>query len=466
MLVMKFGGTSVGSGSAILHVAAVILDHQHRHPFVVTSAMSGVTDTLLRLADSEAAGNVAAAWEQVRALREHHIAAAGAIDPDSSWHRLHRVLEDLEAVVRQAPAREKVGSRASAARRDRIAAFGELLAVTLVAGALEKHGAAAVACLGPLILTDDRFGEAAPQMEGTAEAARQLLALVGPAIPVTAGFIGCTRDGQVTTLGRGGSDYSATLLAGAVSAEACWIYTDVDGVFSADPRIVPEARVLPHISAATAGRLSFCGAQVLHPRSVAPAARAGIELRVRNTFRPQHNGTLIAGGRPDTEALLGHPLAVVGRRNLASVGLVGSGLAEIPHVFGRLCRVITEAGAEIIQTTHPVPGHDPEVIVDDAYVGEIESRLAHEFSGEWRASLIHAFTVRGGLAQLCLLGDDLHASTLASTQRSLAEAEVEWLQQTASADAICFIVEEILLDRAIRCLHQDMIVGARAPLAS
>ena len=273
-------------------------------------------------------------------------------------------------------------------------------------------------------------------------------------------------DGRVTTLGRGGSDYSATLLANAVSAEACWIYTDVDGVYSADPRIVPDAQVLSRISAATASRLSYCGARVLHPRSVAPAARSGIELRVRNTFRPQHAGTLIQGGQADVPAVAEHPLAVVGRRHLTSIGLVGSGLAQIPHAFGRLCRVVTDAGAEIIQATHPVPGHDPEVIVDAAYVGKIVPRLETEFAGERHLGLIAAFSSRDGLAQLCLIGDELHVSTLAASQRSLAEAEIGWLHQTASADAACFIVEEWQLDRAVRCLHQEMISSARTPIAS
>jgi aspartate kinase len=462
MLVMKFGGTSVGSGSAILHVAGIILDHQHRHPLVVTSAMSGVTDTLLRLAESKSAGNATGALEQLAGLRERHLAAAHAIDSGSTWTDLHRVLGDLEISV-AAPSTEPV---LSISERDGIAAFGELLAVTLVTGALEKRGGAAVACLEPIILTNDLFGEAAPDLEATAEAAKRLLHHVGAAIPVTAGFIGCTRDGRVTTLGRGGSDYSATLLADAVSAEACWIYTDVDGVFSADPGVVPEAQVLSRISAATAGRLSYCGARVLHPRSVAPAARSGIELRVRNTFHPQHAGTLIQSKPLDVPALRGHPLVVVGRRNLTAIGLVGSGLAEIPQAFGRLCRVVTEAGAEIIQATHPVPGHDPEVIVDSAYIREIESRLAKEFAGERHRGLVTGFSAREGLAQLYLLGDELHASTLAGSQRSLAEAEIGWLHQTASAEAVCFIVEENQLDRAVRCLHQDMIVAARTRIAS
>ena len=462
MLVMKFGGTSVGSGSAILNVAAIILDHQHRQPLIVTSAMSGVTDALLQVAESLAARNAAAALDQVEALRVRHLRAAHAINPDSGWKLLHRVLGDLVAAV-AAPSYEQPGSFAE---RDRIASFGELLAVTLVVGALEQRGGAAVACLKPIILTNDQFGEAAPELEATAEAAMRFLQDVGEAIPVTAGFIGSTRDGRVTTLGRGGSDYSATLLADAVSAEACWIFTDVDGVYSADPRIVPEAHVLTRISAATAGRLSYCGARVLHPRSVAPAARSGIELRVRNTFRPQHAGTLIEGDQTDAPALRGHPLAVVGRRNLTSIGLVGRGLAEIPHAFGRLCRVVTDAGAEIIQATHPVPGHDPEVIVDGAYVHEIEPRLAKEFAGERRLGHITAFSARGGLAQLCLFGDELHVSTLAASQRSLADAEIGWLHQTASADAVCFIVEEQDLDQAIRCVHQNMIIAARAPMAS
>jgi aspartokinase len=127
---------------------------------------------------------------------------------------------------------------------------------------------------------------------------------------------------------------------------------------------------------------------------------------------------------------------------------------------------VTDSGAEIIQASHPVPGHDPEVIVDMRYIGEIESRLAKEFAGEQQLGLIAGFSAREGLAQLCLLGDALHASTLAASQRSLEDAGIEWLHQTASADAVCFIVAESQLDRAVRCLHQDMITDSRARVAS
>jgi aspartate kinase len=452
---MKFGGTSVTSAESIGRVAAIIREHRERRPVVVTSAMAGVTDALLLLADSAAAGDRAGSASQLRLLRQRHLLAAAGIAPDSDWLRLKDTLEGL-----QGAADELVAAGApSAAWRDRIASFGELLAVTLLTGALEALEVEALPWLEPVIVTDDRFGDAAPNLPATAAAAECLGRRAADATVVTPGFIGRTPDGRITTLGRGGSDYSATLLAAALGSEACWIYTDVDGIFSADPRLVPDAVALHHISTATAGRLSYCGARVLHPRSVAPAARHGFELRVRNTFAPASPGTLIQSAAKSGEAARGQVQVVVGRGNLCAVGLSGAGLPEVQQAFSRLCRAVGDTGADIIQVAHPVVGHDLAVLVDGAHAEAIEPVLSVEFAREQRLGLIDAIWLRRELGLVSLIGDDLPAAVLTRTQEVLADERVECRYQVASPEVVSFLISELMLPRAISRIHRELVAS-------
>jgi aspartate kinase len=464
MIVLKFGGTSVGTGERMLHVARIIQAQRERRPVVVTSAMSGVTDSLLALAAAAARGERAACDRGLAALRERHLDAARIINPDADWRALSSQLEALGAEVAQVLERRD----GSAAARDALAARGELLAVTLLAGALQALGSPVLAWEAPVIATDDHFGDATPRIAATRTAARRALAWasgrpwdacagmadISTTILVTPGFIGRTDDGRLTTLGRGGSDYAATLLAAALDAEACWIYTDVDGVFTADPRLVADAEVLPRISAAAAGRLSSCGAKVLHPRTVAPAARQAIELRVRNTFRPEQPGTVIdtssAGSRPG-------PQALAGRRGLCAVGVVGAGVAEIPALFGRLCAATLDVQGEIVQSAHPVVGHDPWAIVDAAHVDAIAERLEREFAQERAQGLIEGIAVRRDLALCTLVGARLGHTHLDRAQRALAAEHIAPVGLSACPDALSFIIPETALGRAMIRLHDAII---------
>ena len=476
MLIMKFGGTSVATAERILHVARIVQAQRARHPVVVTSALSGVTDSLLALADAAARRERAACGRIVEELSERHMDAAREINPHADWSALETRLAGLGAATEDALANRD----GSAATRDALAGSGELLAVVLVAGALRTLGEPALAWEAPFVVTDDHFGEASPLIEPTrgealraraqADAARlpspnncsdeaRLARPAGEdptAILVTPGFIGRTRDGRPTTLGRGGSDYSATLLAAALNAEACWIYTDVDGVYSADPRIVPDAAVLPCISAAAAGRLAYCGAKVLHPRAVAPAARAGFELRVRNSFRPEHPGTLI-GVRGEGSCGHSKAQAVAGRRGLCAVGVAGAGTAEIHGLFARLCAAILAAGGEIVEAAHPVAGHDPRAIVDAARADAIVERLRRELAAERAQGLIEDIAVQRDLALCAVLGANLGHAQLVQAQRALAAEHIAPISQSASPDALSFIIHETALDRAIVRLHDEVI---------
>lgn len=445
MLVMKFGGTSVGFGECILHVAGIVLAHKEQQPVVVTSAMSGVTDALLALVRAAALGDAAACESQLAALVTRHHLAAKTINPEADWSVLHHKLEALGAAVHEMRRRRD----GSAAASDTLLSWGERLAVVLVAGALETLGQPALAWDAPLIATNDHARPAAGPTRALAEAA---LHEAGKRVLVGPGFIAQMPDGRVTTLGRGGSDYSATLLAAALCADACWIYTDVDGLLSADPRIVEDARILPAVSPQMAGRLSYSGAKVLHPQSVAPVARQGIPLRVRNTFRPEHPGTLIAA-----EARATASQAITGRRSLAAIIFSGDGLPEVPHLFGRMCQAMIGSGIEIVLSVHPGTGYDPQIIVNAAQAPAALANVMQEFAAELAQGQISSISVCDGLALCTLIGEELDSSVLTEVQRTLAAEGMAPLVQTASPAALSFVLCERELERAIRSIHREVI---------
>lgn len=450
MLVMKFGGTSVGSGERILHVARVILAHLDQQPVVVTSAMSGVTDALLALASAASAGDTAACEAQLAALVSRHDAAARTIDQEADWKDLHQKLDALHSSVEAVLAKQDHSSAVC----DMIVSWGERLAVVLVAGALRSLGQPALAWDLPVVGTDEH---ARPLAETTRQLAGEALSQAGDALLVAPGFIAQMPDGRITTLGRGGSDYSATLLAAALQAGGCWIYTDVDGVLSADPRIVQEAQILPFVSPQTAGRLSYSGAKVLHPQSVAPVARLGIPLRVRNTFRPDHPGTLIASLQGEQRAA---SRAITGRRSLAAIVFTGDGLPEVPHFFGRMCQAMTSVGIEIILSVHPGTGYDPQILVNKVHAPVALERLSQEFALERAQGLVSSISIHDGLALCTLIAEQIDHQALAQVQRTLAAEDLVPLVQTAFPCALSFVLHERELDRAIRSIHREVIEPA------
>jgi aspartate kinase len=308
-LVIKFGGTSVGGGAEFVRAAAIAAEAAKERPVaVVVSAMGGTTDTLLGYARMSSGwvrqtlmqktheGSVA---ELRRSLAERHLLAAReAVDPERLPEvegRIVDLLGELEEAI-EAP------SENLKARRDEIAVYGERLSAEILAGAVGKQGAPAAAASADPIATDGNFGEAEVDATSTRERAVRYVAplLERGLVAVVPGYVGRSPGGKPTTLGRGGSDLSATVLGRALGSEEVWIMSDVDGVLDADPRLVPGASLMPRLSYREAGVFAGLGAKVLHPRTMEPAEEAGIEVYVRNTFAPDGAGTHVTGFEPGT----------------------------------------------------------------------------------------------------------------------------------------------------------------------
>ena len=304
MIVCKFGGTSVGDAQAIARTAAIIASRRERQPIVVVSALGGTTNTLLQIAEQSAKGQLIGALSAVEGLRDRHLAQTEALlgdDPVAAADVAGELSAMFDELAALAEALKTLGDLTPRSL-DAIASLGEQLSSVLVAAAFQRHGLSAEHVdARQVMITDSQFTRAEPQPEAIAEAAQRIVMPIVRAgkIPVMGGFIGSALGtGVTTTLGRGGSDYSASLVGAALQAEAIEIWTDVDGMLTADPRVVPGAQLIERIGFDEASELASFGAKVLHPNTIAPAVMRGIPVWVLNSGRPQGTGTLITFDSP------------------------------------------------------------------------------------------------------------------------------------------------------------------------
>lgn len=386
-LVMKFGGTSIGSITAMQQAVKIICDSHVEWPrmVVVTSALSGVTNLLIDSATRAARGDMSLYHQAVSELTHRHqeLIEQMILNPARKHQMLWEVKHLIADFSNLCQAINVLGE-ASPRALDTVAALGEKLSVRILASAVESCGLPAEYIESThLIVTDDKFQNALPDMEATTGRTRQALLpmLDAERLPVVTGYIGATTSGATTTLGRGGSDYSASILAVALEAKEVWIWTDVDGVMSADPRIVPEARTIPLLSYREVAEMAHFGAKVLHPKSIHPVIEAGIALRVCNTFNP---------GGPDTHLVansynerMGMIRAIASIRGLQLVTISGRGMLGVPGVAGRIFSAVATTGVSvplIIESTSeqaicfPAPKELVPAVIDT-----LHTHLRHDF---------------------------------------------------------------------------------------
>ncbi len=348
---MKFGGTSMGTHDAIAQVARIITEHaaQGHRILTVVSAMSGVTDMLLQAASASAAGDEGTHFIMVETLRKRHHETADELVRDEKiktalFDDLDSLLEGLNALCHSIAVLREITPRGM----DLIASFGERLSARLLAAHLRDLGQDSIAIdASELIVTDDNFQDAVPIMDETRKRVQEYLVpcLESGMLPIVTGFIGATRKGIITTLGRGGSDYSGAILGAALDTDHLWIYTDVDGIMTADPRVAPTARVIPVLSYGEVGELAYFGAKVLHPKTVQPMIDRGSPVRVRNTFNPTHTGTLI---QPQSEITAGAVKAVTAIKDVSLISVEGRGMVGVPGIAGRTFMAVARANASML----------------------------------------------------------------------------------------------------------------------
>ncbi len=441
--ILKFGGSSVGSAAALRRAAAIVRGELPAGGLVVVSALKGTTDRILAAVAAAGRGDLPAAQAQLSDLRDHHGAVAAELglvnDVRPAWGPL---LARLDQVVTGMA----LLGEATARGRDAALAAGETLSAHLAAACF----GAAFRDVREVMRTDARFGKARVQLPALRAAATPWReALADGALWVTQGFLGAAPDGATTTLGRGGSDTSATLLGEALGAAEVQIWTDVDGVLTADPSLVPEARPIPRMSLGEAGALSAFGAKVLHADSLAPGGRAGFRLVVANTLRP---------GASRTEILPEPPARAPGE--VTSVAYKeGLSLLRYPAAAGlepplEAARRLEEAGALRFGLVSSPAGTLLAVRPDTPAAAEVLADL--EAAGVERGS---------GWAVVALVGEGLRADPVAALRHlaALGHEPVGGLLTGSSTVSVAFLVPESRLGDLIPRLHDRCVLRSQEP---
>lgn len=459
--VMKFGGTSVGDAACIARTAQIIAKAAKENPcVVVVSAMSGVTNRLIDAANKAATGDSGEGITLIGALQRQHASALEGLVTNAEARR--GVMEKLDGVLGEA---RRLFDGTALLREltprtlDEVSSLGERLSAPVVAEALKELGVRSQSIEATeLIVTDAFHGGAEPQMELTRERAQGRLRplLAQGIVPVVTGFIGATVDGKLTTLGRGGSDYSATILGAAMDAAEVVIWTDVDGVLTADPRLVSEARTIPVISYREAAELAYFGAKVLHPKTLNPVMRAAITVWIRNSFAPERPGTKIT---PEGRSIGGGVKALTAIRDVALIAVGGPGIVGLPDVVGRTFSTTAELRANVLLISQSSSQNDICFIVSAGDASRTVHALRKEFAQDLAHHKVEHVTVVENIAIVAVVGENMRGTpgVAGRTFAAMGRENINLIAiaQGSSESNISFVVEEQEVKKALMATHKE-----------
>ncbi len=405
MKVLKFGGSSVATPERIASLLAILKDYYTRGEqfCVVFSAFGGVTDTLIEMARKAEAGDDA--WEkEMASFRDRHESAARHLTTGDRQKRLLEEVKENHDTLYSLLQGVFLVREASSRTLDYVLSFGERNSCFIISRALQELGInAQYLDARQVVKTDKRFGSANVRFEKTYESIEQHFRTNG-GVQVVTGFIGSTTKGLTTTLGRGGSDYTASLLAAGLKATQIEIWTDVDGVMTADPRAVKKAFTIPKLSYAEAMEMSHFGAKVIYPPTLQPAMKVGIPLYIKNTFRPDFEGTLISGDSdPKGRAVKG----ISSIKEISLLTLEGSGLFGVVGISGRLFGALARANINVILITQGSSEHNITFAVSPDKAEIARRKVENEFAYEMQGGLIRPIKVESKLTVVAIIGQQM-----------------------------------------------------------
>jgi aspartate kinase len=470
LLVMKFGGTSLGSAERIRAACDLIAAEGTRRPVVaVVSAMSKITDLLLDTTRHAEGGDQAGIDRNLAHLEARHREATNGLIPESGRARVHEQIEALIAEFRRIVSGIQMLGHRPPRTLDEAVATGERLAALLVSEHLMSRGvlAEAVNAAG-VIVTDALFNNASPLLPATEKKAGERLRplLNAGTIPIVTGFNGATVDSRPTTLGRGGSDFSASILAAVLHARELWIWTDVDGIMTADPRLVPDAKILDEITYSEAAELAYAGAKVLHPRTLAPLVERGIPVWSKNSFAPEKPGTRIVpalgADNPGARAVTSMAKVALVSIEPASAGGGGGGV----HIMARSLDALDRANVEVLAVSSSSYRQSFCFLVREEELETATQAIEAALALELTHGYVREIDVDRNVGLLAVVGEGMRGfSGLAGrifTAISRENVNVIAIAQGSSELTISIVVRRDGLEKAVRAVHEECHLTTRA----
>jgi aspartate kinase len=445
MIVMKFGGTSVQDAKAIDRVAAIVRERQSQRPVVVVSALAKITDQLLAMAAAAGAGQREKALELARSARERHYTTAADLLGTHAFEQIAPELEadfdSLDELLRGVVAVGELTLRTT----DAIASFGERLSSKIAAAAFSQRKIeAAHVDARRCIVSDANFGKAVPQFEETGMRLKEIVAplLEHGRVPVMGGFIASTREGVSTTLGRGGSDFSAAIVGAGLNAERIEIWTDVDGMMTTDPSLCPQARRIKTISFEEAAELAYFGAKVLHPATLLPAIQKTIPVLILNSHNPKCEGTRITSTAPKSRNIF---KAIAAKKRITVVDVVATRMLMAHGFLKSIFEVFAahRCPVDMVSTSEV----SVSVTVDS---NESIAAIAADLAG------LADVKYEGRKAIVCLVGENIRNTPgiAAKVFSAIEDVNIRMISQGASEINISFVIDEAEVPKVVAQLHQ------------
>jgi len=469
MLVMKFGGSSVGDSMALTSALSIVRHEYSRwgNLIVVVSAMKGATDALSMCACAAACGDLAGAQEIISELESKHYKAANNLigDPNIRETTLEE-LDDLFKSIRMLSNGIHIMRELTPRGMDAVVSHGERLMARLFSAILRQGGVPSEAVdANRIIVTDNSFQNARPIMKKTCQKVKEW---IGPyissrVVPVVTGFLAATEEGITSTLGRGGSDFTATLLGNCVDADEVWIWTDVDGIMSTDPRITPLARVIPRITYNEASEMAYFGAKVLHPNTMRPVVDKNIPVWVKNSFNTDCPGTCIHHHQPANSH--GQVTAITLIHGLSLVNVEGRGMLGVPGIAARTFSAVARQNASVLMISQS----SSEQSICFVIPSEMESRVVHAIEEEMAFELarkdIDRVWAQDDVAIVTAIGEGMRRTPGVSARLfgvlGKEKINVIAIAQGSSEYSISILVDAADAERAVRQIHDEVIINGR-----
>jgi aspartate kinase len=462
-LVMKFGGTSLANTARIRNAARIVQRFSDNHQIVVVaSALGDATDRLLEIGDLAVRGESREMDIALSRLCNFHSKVAGSIAGQSDKGKLRREIDQLNSELQKTVDGIRHLREMTPRTRDYLLSFGERFATRILATALRSLGLKARPFTGGEagVTTDDNFGEAKPLIEMTYHELRQRLEprIAKKEIPVVTGFIALSSEGDVTTLGRGGSDYTASLIGAALGFDEIWIWTDVDGLMTADPRIVKDAQLLSQVSFGEALELSYFGAKMMHPLALQPAAKSKIPARIRNSQKPTGQGTLISAKESDNHGRVVKAVSII--RDVGIVTVVGAGMIGAPGVAAKVFQTLGSNNINVIMISQGSSEATISTVVAKKDVDRAVRALQLALLGQGQVEKI---SYEKDDCIVAVVGSGMKGTpgVAARVFSSVAakKVNVRMVAQGSSEYNVSFVVSEKDGPEAVKAIHEEFRLG-------